>query len=154
MVPDCTASDIELQLLGGSACPPESHIGSGDGGTFMTGFPGGGETPMDLDMFDNGSGFVVVGNPTGMPIRMVARGTRRGRVITVDAPRMPGGPPDGESALRNVHNVFAPRSLGSRAYIRTPAGCPPSGVWTFRARFTFADGAVEENVSRMPCAGG
>ena len=73
-------------------------------------------------------------------------------MITVNAPRMPGGPPEGESALRRVHNVFGARSLGQRAYIRTPSTCPADGAWTFRARFTFADGAVEDDVHRMPCA--
>jgi hypothetical protein len=50
-----------------------------------------------------------------------------------------------------VHNVFAPRSRGRRAYTRTPRVCPASGVWTFRARLTFADGAVEHDVYRMRC---
>jgi hypothetical protein len=151
VVPDCTASELELQLLGEMACPPDSRIGGGEEGTFMTGFPGAGETPMEIDAFDDGSAFLVLGSPQGFPLRMVTRARRQGRVVTVDAPRMPGGPPDGESALRRVHNVFDARSLGGRAYIRTPSVCPPSGMWTFRARFTFADGVAEENISRMPC---
>jgi hypothetical protein len=152
VVPDCTASDLELQLLGEAACPPESRIGGGDEGTFMTGFPGAGETPMEIDAFDDGPAFVVVGGPQGFPLRQVTRASREGRVITVNVPRIPGGPPDFEGALRRVHNVFDPRSLGKRAYVRTPSVCPASGVWTFRARFTFADGAVEEDSYRMPCS--
>jgi hypothetical protein len=155
VVPDCTASDVELQLFGESACPPESHIGSGHDGTFMTGFPGDGETPMDLDMFDTGPGFVVVGSPRDFPMmRMAARATREGRVITVNAPRMPGGPPDGESALRRVHNVFDARSVGDRAYVRTPPVCPASGAWRFSVRFNWADGVTTNHVDRMPCQGG
>jgi hypothetical protein len=154
VVPDCTATDLELQLFGEAACPPESHVGSGREGTFMTGFPNAGETPMELDMFDDGSAFVVVGSAEGFPLRMVARARREGRVITVDPPRMPGGPPDGESALRRIHNVFEPRALGDRAYVRTPRVCPRHGVWTFRLRATFADGAVEDAVHRMPCLRG
>jgi hypothetical protein len=117
----------------------------------MTGFPGAGETPMDIDVFDDGHAFLVLGGAEGFPLRFATRARREGRVITVDVPRAPGGPPDGESVLRRVHNVFAPRSLGERAYVRTPSVCPRSGVWTFRARFTFADGAVEEDTHRMPC---
>ncbi|HKH14398.1 MAG TPA: hypothetical protein VKA47_07050 [Solirubrobacterales bacterium] len=150
-VPDCTASELELQLFGETACPPESRIGGGDEGTFMTGFPGAGETSMEIDAFDDGSAFLVLGSPKDFPLRQVTRARREGRVVTVDAPRMPGGPPDGESALRRIHNVFDARSLGDRAYIRTPGVCPPSGVWTFRAQFTFADGAVEDDIHRMPC---
>lgn len=151
VVPDCTATELELQLFGEAACPPESRIGGGDEGTFMTGFPDAGESPMEIDAFDDGSAFLVLGSPKGFPLRLATRARREGRVITVDAPRMPGGPPDGESALRKVHNVFDARSLGERAYIRTPGVCPPRGAWTFRVRFTFADGAVEKDIHRMPC---
>ena len=150
-VPDCTASDLELQVFGPAACPPESRIGGGDEGTFMTGF-GPDETAMEIDIFDDGSVFVVLGNPTELPpLRQATRARRQGRVITVDAPRMPGGPPDGESAIRRVHNVIDARSLGELAYIRAPAKCPPSGVWKFKASFTFADGVVEKAAHRMPC---
>jgi hypothetical protein len=53
--------------------------------------------------------------------------------------------------VRRVHNVFPARSAGRRAFVRTPRKCPRSGRWTFRARFTFADGAVERDVYRMRC---
>jgi hypothetical protein len=71
--------------------------------------------------------------------------------MTVDVPSTPGGPPDGESALRRIHHVFPPRSAGKRALMRTPRKCPRSRHWTFRSRFTFADGAVEREVYRMRC---
>ncbi len=154
VVPDCMASDLELQLIGPEACPPESHVGMGHDGTFMTGSPGGGETPMALDMFDHGSAFLIVGRPEDLPLRMVSRARRHGRVVTVDAPRMPGGPPDGESALRRIHNVFEARSLGDRAYVRTPRRCPNSGTWKFKVRLTWADGVSTDHVDRMPCQRG
>ena len=50
--------------------------------------------------------------------------------------------------------VFAPRSLGQRAYIRTPRRCPSSGYWRFKAQFTFADGVVERDTYRMACRRG
>ncbi len=151
VVPDCNASDVELMVLGKDACPPDSWLGGGQGDTLMTGFPGAGETPMDLDAWDDGGDFLLLGGTRDPPIRQVAHGRREGQVVTVDVPHSPGGPPDGESALRRIHHVFPARSLGSRAYMRTPRTCPRSGVWTFRAQFTFADGAIEENVARMPC---
>ncbi len=155
VVPECTASDLELQLFGEAACPPESHVGMGHDGTFMTGFPGAGETPMDLDMFDDGSAFVIVGSSRDLPmIRMVSRATREGRVITVKAPMMPGGPPDGEGAIRRIHNVFDARSVGNRAYVRTPPTCPDRGFWTFKVRFTWADGVKTKHVDGMPCQRG
>jgi hypothetical protein len=152
VVPDCTVPDLVLRLQGESACPPESWIGGGHGNTTMTGFPGAGETPIRANAFDYGSGaFRVLGGPEQFPLRLVAHGQREGRIRTVDIPPGPGGPPDGESALRRIHNVFPARSLGDRAYVRTPRRCPSTGVWTFKARLTFADGGVERNVYRMPC---
>jgi hypothetical protein len=105
-----------------------------------------------VNAFDYGSGrFRVLGGAEQFPLRFVAHGRREGRITTVEIPRTPGGPPDGEGALRRIHNVFPARSLGRRAYVRTPRTCPSSGVWTFKIRMTFADGAVERNVHRMPC---
>jgi hypothetical protein len=152
VVPDCTVSDLELRLQGTSACPAETWIVGGNGNTSMTGFPGSGETSILANGFDYGGGrFRVLGEAEGFPLRFVAHGRREGRTNTVDIPQTPGGPPDGESALRRIHNVSPPRSLGRRASIRTPRTCPSTGVWTFKARLTFADGGVERNVHRMPC---
>ena len=148
IVPDCTASDAELQARGESACPEETRVGSGQG-TMMTGF--GPEAPMTVDAWDDGSGTVLLAGSEDPPIRLATRIRRHGRVVVVNVPRAPGGPPDGETAIRRVHNVFPPFSAGDRAYMRTPAVCPPSGVWRWHGRFTFADGAVEENVYHQPC---
>jgi len=151
VVPDCTVSDLELELFGKSACPADSWIGGGQGDTIMTGF--GGETALDVDGFDNDAGVRLLGGAHPFGPRQATRAIRRGEVVTVEVPRSPGGPPDGESALRRVHNVFAPRSAGGRDYTRTPPVCPASGHWTFQARLTFADGVVEHDSYDMPCGG-
>src|SRR3954449_251899 len=151
VVPDCTASDAEILLFGMSACPAASHIGSSQGATSMSGF-GTGEDPIDLDFWDDGGVLVLWGRSHQFPaIGAVSRGHQKGQTMTVDVPSSPGGPPDGESAVRRVHNVFPARSAGKRAFVRTPRKCPKSGRWTFRAKFTFADGGVESDVSRMRC---
>jgi hypothetical protein len=150
VVPDCKASEAELEAEGPSACPPETRVGGGMG-TLMSGFPGAGETPMQVDGFDDGSGLLLLAGSKEPRIRLATHAVRRGRVITVKVPRSPGGPPDGETAIRRVHNVFAPRSVGNRAYTRTPSVCPAAGFWTFDARLTFADGVTEHHVHRMPC---
>jgi hypothetical protein len=107
---------------------------------------------LTVNAFDYGAGrFRVLGGPEQFPLRLVAHGRREGRTRTVEIPRAPGGPPDGEGALRRVHNLFPARSLGRRAYARTPRKCPSSRVWTFKVHMTFADGAIERNVHRMPC---
>src|SRR4051794_15068022 len=149
-VPNCTASDVEIILLGRSACPAESWMGGGQGDTIMTGFDGS-ETPISLDGWDNHGELVLLGGTDMPPIKQVTRAERVGQTTTVVVPQSPGGPPDGESALRYVHNVFAARSHGPHAYIRTPPICPASGSWTFKGEFTFADGVVENDVYEMPC---
>src|SRR4051794_26386106 len=151
VVPDCTASDLQLMVFGPSACPPETWMGEGRGDTSMAGFDDS-EQLLDVNGWDDGGVMVLLGGSHDIkPLRFVTRIHRDGQVVTVDVPRTPGGPPDGESALRYVHNVFAPRTLGSRAYMRTPPTCPANGAWTFKAQFTFADGAVERDAYRMPC---
>jgi hypothetical protein len=150
VVPDCTVSDDELQLVGETACPSKSWIGRGLGDTAMTGLPGAGETTLVANMFRQGDGFRILGEPEGVPLRFVAYARREGRVLTVDIPPIPGEPPDG-GAIRRINNIFPARSLGRRAYIRTPRKCPSSRVWTFKVRMIFADGAVERNVHRMRC---
>jgi hypothetical protein len=154
-VPDCTASEQELETMGETACPANTRLGAGRG-TFMIGFPAAGETAMEFDIFDStGTTFLVLGGPKdGPPLREATRGRRRGRVVTVDVPRPLGGAPDGESVLRRVHQIIEPHLLGGRAAMRTPRVCPASGVWTFRARFIFADGVVERKVHRMRCRRG
>jgi len=149
VVPDCNASDAEILLLGKSACPPESRLGGSLGDTSMTGF--GGETAVDVDGWDQGGDLVLWGRDHQFGIGAIAHARRKGQVVTVEVPRTPGGPPDGENALRRVHHVFPARSAGKRAYSRTPRTCPKSRVWTFRAQFTFADGATERDVYRMRC---
>jgi hypothetical protein len=152
VVPYCTASDEELEQKGEAACPPESRVGGGVGDTVMTGFPGAGESPLELDGWNYGSGVLLLGATSQAPgLRMATRARRRGRVVTVDVPPSFGGPPDWETAIRRVLNVFGARSIGRRAYVRTPSFCPSSGVWTFKVRFTWADGVVTDDVSRMPC---
>ncbi len=152
VVPECKVSDEELEQRGKTACPPESRIGGGVGNTMMTGFPLAGESPLEVDAWNYASGVLLLGAAAQAPgLRNATRARRQGRVVTVDIPRSDGGPPDSETVLRRVHNIFEARSLGDRAYVRTPRICPPSGVWTFRVSFTWADGVVTDDVSRMPC---
>jgi hypothetical protein len=107
---------------------------------------------VTVNAFEFGPGhFRVVAGPEQCPMRFAAHGRRVGRVTTVEVPRTPGGPPDGESAIRRVHHLFPAIARGGKAYVRTPPKCPASGRWTFRLAATFADGVVERYVHRYPC---
>ena len=152
VVPDCDASDLELMLLGKDACPAESYLGGSIGDTTMSGFDNS-EQASDVYGWDqHGDTLLLGGSHDIPPLRFAAHAHRVGQVVTVEVPRTPGGPPDGESALRRVHHVFPARTLGSRAYMRAPRRCPKSGYWTFKAEFTFADGFVERESYRQACA--
>ena len=59
-MPDCTASDAEILLLGMSACPPASHVGRSHGATSMSGL-GAGDDPIDLDFWDDAGVLVLWG---------------------------------------------------------------------------------------------
>jgi hypothetical protein len=150
VVPDCSASDAEIMARGKAACPAASWLGGSKGDTGMTGFPGP-DTAIDVDGWDDHGDLVLFGRDHQFGIGSVTRARRKGQTVTVEVPRNPGGPPDGETALRRIHHVFPARSAGKRAYMRTPRKCPRSHVWTFRAKFTFSDGAVERDVYRMRC---
>lgn len=149
VVPPCNASDPELMLLGESACPARSRVGGGTA-TAVSGTPFD-PVPLDIAGFENGRGLSLVTTVRPLGLRFVARGVREGRTMTVDYPRAPGGPPDGETALREVHNTFDARSLGRRAYVRTPSTCPRSGRWRFVGHFTYSDGVTQAAVSTQRC---
>ena len=151
VVPYCTASDDEVEEKGEAACPSGSRVLAGDG-TVMSGFPLAGETPTEVDGYENGTGLTLLATVPMFGLRVVTRGVRVGRTITVDIPRSPiGGPPDGESPLRHVDNVGIPRALGGRAYVRTPEVCPAEGHWTFQGQFTYADGVTQRATHLMRC---
>jgi hypothetical protein len=38
-----------------------------------------------------------------------------------------------------------------RAYMRTPSTCPPNGLWTTTAIFTYRDGSTEQRSATTPC---
>lgn len=149
VVPTCMASQAELLLVGEAACPKATRVGVGK----ATGVSGSPFDPVDLeiDAFENGSGFALLTTVRELGVRFVARSVRRGRSISVKYPHSPGGPPDGETALRDVNNFFPARTLGRRAYVRTPRSCPRSGHWRFVGRFTYRDGLTQQTTSRQSC---
>lgn len=151
VVPACNAIPAALMLLGESACPPETRVGGGTA-TAVSGSPFD-PVHIEIDGFENGSGLTLLSTVRGLGIRFVAHAVRNGRTLTVDYPRSPGGPPDGETALREVNNVFVARSAATRAYVRTPSRCPRSGHWTFIGRFTYADGVTQTARASQRCRG-
>ena len=146
-LPRCRASDEDIANLSVRACPRSSKIGS-----------------------VKGQGLIVTGNPFNTvatlfnarrQIIVIVRLVDDGRLITYfrdDVRRssvavnfkIPGG-----VALTSFE-AHVPRHYRRykgkrRAYLRTPSTCPPSGVWTTTAIFTYRDGSTEQRTATTPC---
>jgi hypothetical protein len=147
-VPRCDASDQQIQAEGPSACPPNSQVGNGTL-TALTGFG----PPIDpftanVTIFNDGRGWIEVvqeqqSGATVADDRIQANGD----TLTGNPPATPGGPPDGQTAVRTIDFAF-PASTG---YITTPPSCPRDGSWTWTAAFTFADGSTQNVQSVSAC---
>lgn len=157
VVPTCTASNAELLARGASACPPESQVG---GGTvrLMTGFgPPADPFTSDVTVLQGPSQLIdlFTAQGSGRPLA-VDRVMMSGSTLTDEPQSVPGGPPDGRSAVRTVKLAIAPRSQGSggqgRSYVTTPAECPASGFWESRATVFYDDGVTDTAVSTIPCS--
>ena len=146
-LPRCRASDEDIANLSVRACPRASKIGS-----------------------VKGQGLIVTGNPFNTvatlfnarrQIIVIVRLVDDGRLITYfrdDVRRssvavnlkIPGG------VALTKFDAHLPRHFVKahgkrRAYLRTPATCPPSGSWTITAIFTYRDGSTERRTATSAC---
>ena len=147
-VAKCTASDDELQLEGSGACPAASRIGAGKL-TANTGFgPPVDPVAGDLTLFNSGTAIVeVVTAPGTDRVLGIDRLKIAGPTLTGHPPTTPGGPPDGETAVRQI-DFTIDRKTG---YVTTPRTCPRSRRWTATGTFGFKDGSEETLTSRSAC---
>lgn len=146
-LPRCRASDEDIANLSVRACPRSSKVGSVRGqGLIVTGSP-----------------FNTVATLFNAPrqIIVIVRLVDDGRLITYfrdDVRRssvavnlkIPGG------VALTKFDAHLPRHHGTykgkrRAYLRTPSTCPPSGVWTTTAIFTYRDGSTEKRTAGTRC---
>lgn len=144
----CGATDQELMAEGDAACPPASRLGGGQL-TAITGFG----PPVDPFVGDasiyNGDGefmeFVKErssGRPLGTDRLQIKGSTWIGH-----PPTTPGGPPDGETAIRRIDFTFAPKA----AWALTPPTCGKNGRWRSTGTFTYADGVTVSVPDDTPC---
>jgi hypothetical protein len=143
----CDAADAEIRLLGDRACPAASRIGDG-GLTAMTGFgPPLDPYPTHLSLFSTRDGLVeVVKDARVSAVLAIERLTVRDGALTATPVVVPGGPPDGKIAARDID-----WTVSSHGWLTTPAVCPRSGQWTSTGTFTFDDGATVTERSTTPC---
>jgi hypothetical protein len=147
-VAKCTASDDQLMAEGSGACPAESRIGSGKL-TADTGFgPPVDPTSGDLTLFNSGTAIIeVVTAPGTDRVLGIDRLRIGGSTLTGHPPTTPGGPPDGETAVRQIDFTIERKTR----YVTTPRSCPPSRRWLASGTFGFADGAEETVRSKAAC---
>jgi hypothetical protein len=146
-VPQCTATDDELRSRGPDACPADSRVGAGTLRA-ITGF-GPPADPADGD--------VTVFNGPGQMIEVVtAHGTTAtvgfdrltidGNRLIAHPPSTPGGPPDGQTAIKEIHLL-----IDRTGYATTPPTCARSAGWEYGASLEFADGGRAEVSHVLPC---
>lgn len=154
----CTASDVELTLLGPAACPPDSRVAAGDL-TLDTGLPGPGRfVEVGVDFFNNTNEFIFLNQPGPLDVpRVVVRASVTADERMSAAPFLPGAPPDGTAVdTVAVRDRVVTRQAGGeiRSYVTTPPRCPRRGFWVNRTSFTYADGVTQTVRTRSRCERG
>jgi hypothetical protein len=146
-LPRCRASDEDIANLSVRACPRSSKIGTVKGqGLIVTGNP----FNTVATLFNGRREIIVIVRlvDDGRLVTYFRDDVRRSSV-TVNL-KIPGG-----IALIKF-DAHLPRHFTKvhgkrRAYLRTPSTCPPGGVWTTTAIFTYRDGSTERRTSTTPC---
>ncbi len=150
----CKLSDAELMANGARDCPAASVVGSGV--ITLSSVNADASTTAAVTLINNAGEliFVVEPQPAGAA-RMVLRSPIRGATITNEVPRLPGGPPDGATAIRTVDLRIGAvsRRDGSRVrnYITTPPACPAPNRFDNSAAFTYFDGVSQTVAAPSPC---
>jgi len=150
----CLASDAELASMGQAACPAASRVGSGE----LDLDSGAGTVSFDVTQFNNRDQLILLLEQKGGGIRTASRavveGSRpEGARIIAQTPPLPGGPPDGYTALKRVRLRLAPITRDGKSYVTTPSSCPSDG-WISRIDFTYRDGTAQSATNRSPCSTG
>jgi hypothetical protein len=144
----CTASDDEIKAEGSGACPAESRLGAGKL-TADSGFgPPVDPIAGDITLFNSGTEVIEVVTAPGTDRTLgIDRLTIKGSTLTAHPPVTPGGPPDGETAVRQIDFTIE-RKTG---YVTTPRLCPRTRRWVATGTFGFKDGVEETLTSKAAC---
>jgi hypothetical protein len=151
-LPQCTASDAEIQAQGSSACPADTQLTVGRL-TAITGFgPPADPIAGDDHVFNAPDQIIEVITAPGAPASPgFDRLTIDGSTLTAHPPTTPGGPPDGQTAIRSIDFAIPVRTNGARSLITAPPSCPAGGRWTSTGHFGFADGTSDTVATVTPC---
>jgi hypothetical protein len=155
VVPQCHASDAQLQVQGSSACPAASKIGAGlavsdtgSSGPFPPRY-----TESTISQFNGDNELIGVGENKDIPaIKTVTHTKFSGTTASTDFPTFPGlPPPDQYTPVKSLNVDFAKKVVNGRATTRTPPTCPAVGYWKIVSEFTYVDDVTQKIVTRSPC---
>jgi len=153
-IPTCRASDEELRVRGGSACPDGSRLGPGRV-SFVTGL-GNPVDPFWVDNFWYHGPRQIFGlfhlRGTSNPTIAVNRVEFRPPGTFIARPSLPPGYPPGEKSvpkesIQRIHRLVTPNG----AFVTTPPTCPRSRRWIARAIVTYDDGSVQRDTAVTRC---
>jgi hypothetical protein len=151
----CTANDLELMIVGPSACPPAARVGSGQ--VTVEQIATGGVATYDTVLYNADHDLlelvVLHGRVLGIAHTYQHGTTLDGPVPTcITGGDPPDGCPSDQLKLLANHLEVLPFSAGGRNYGTTPPTCPTSGFWKTRVTLSYADGSVDTVAPRTPCA--
>ena len=168
-VAQCTASDLDFQNKGASACPGKTKIGSGSASA-NTGFPPPiTEIPATITAFNGKKQLILYIVPNGgasnpFVIRAALQGSKtKPKLVTKVAPNCipPGKPTDTppcggkEAPLDSFKLTVLKKTSGKgknrKSFITTPAKCPKSKKWVFTAKLTYRDDPPKTITSTQAC---
>lgn len=147
-------------------CPANTKVGSGNA-TVRVPFPGQADVPATVTAYNRKSGGTTglvlyvqptIGAPvflkpvfkgitlkTAVPPTCVASTNQNGHCVKND------GSPGQEAVLTSFNLKTKAYKKGKKVFIKTPAKCPKSGVWTFNATVTYSDNSVVKKSAKSKC---
>jgi hypothetical protein len=142
----CTATNDQIQASGPSACPPGSKVGSGTLTAVTGSGPPADPVAGDVTLFNAPDQIIeVVTVPGTQTVAGMDRLTVEGNVLTAHPPAIPGGPPDGRTAVKDIKVT-----IDHSGYVTTPPECEVPG-WSYGASYEFANGATQQVSHRHAC---
>ena len=147
-LPACEATDDELRTQGDAACPPASALGGG----VLTGVTGFGPpfdpVATDVTIYNTATGNVeLVKEQSSGRTLATDRFKIQGRTWSAHPPSTPGGPPDGQTAVRRIDFNYAPKA----AWAVAPPRCRRDRRWHSTGIFTYEDGVTATVHDATPC---
>jgi hypothetical protein len=138
-IPQCTANEAVLILLGpAAACPSRSLVGTGVVNLDL-GLPDGlGRLTTDVTLINAPGAILFFGREPHTGVALVERGAISGTAISVTIPQIPGLGPGLDAWIDNERFSITARS----GLLRTPAHCHTGG-WTFHRSHGYVDGVTQ-----------